>query len=238
MKRVGVTGAAGFIGSHLCDRLLDRGIEVVGVDDLSRGSFSTSIIASTDPRSGSSSSTARSGASCELRSTAATPSCTWPRRRSRATSGTLMTLESNVAGVQAASERRSGARRGPPRRVDLGRVRKRHAAVRRGRPARARAARRHAAGRTRSRSSTTSTSCSRLAEERGLRVDDPAPLRLLRPAQPSDVVGRPAGGVPRDAARRRHDRHPRRRPADADVHLHRGHGRRHRARHAHDGGAR
>ncbi|MCG7506288.1 NAD-dependent epimerase/dehydratase family protein [Mesorhizobium retamae] len=29
-----VTGAAGFIGSHVCHRLLDRGEEVIGVDDL------------------------------------------------------------------------------------------------------------------------------------------------------------------------------------------------------------
>jgi UDP-glucose 4-epimerase len=40
IKRVGVTGAAGFIGSHLCARLLDDGFDVVGVDDLSRGSVS------------------------------------------------------------------------------------------------------------------------------------------------------------------------------------------------------
>lgn len=39
MKRVGITGAAGFIGSHLTDRLLAEGVEVVGVDDLSRGSL-------------------------------------------------------------------------------------------------------------------------------------------------------------------------------------------------------
>ncbi len=39
MKRIGVTGAAGFIGSHLCDRLLDDGYAVVGVDDLSRGTL-------------------------------------------------------------------------------------------------------------------------------------------------------------------------------------------------------
>jgi UDP-glucose 4-epimerase len=38
VKRVGVTGAAGFIGSHLCERLLADGYEVVGVDDLSFGS--------------------------------------------------------------------------------------------------------------------------------------------------------------------------------------------------------
>ena len=29
-----VTGAAGFIGSHVCHRLLDRGEEVIGVDNL------------------------------------------------------------------------------------------------------------------------------------------------------------------------------------------------------------
>ena len=38
MKRVGVTGAAGFVGSHVCELLLDQGLEVVGVDDLSYGS--------------------------------------------------------------------------------------------------------------------------------------------------------------------------------------------------------
>jgi UDP-glucose 4-epimerase len=32
-----VTGAAGFIGSHVCDRLLAEGYRVVGVDDLSTG---------------------------------------------------------------------------------------------------------------------------------------------------------------------------------------------------------
>src|SRR6185312_14114549 len=37
MKRIGVTGAAGFIGSHLCERLLADGYEVIGVDDLSYG---------------------------------------------------------------------------------------------------------------------------------------------------------------------------------------------------------
>ncbi len=35
--RVVVTGAAGFLGSHLCDRLLGRGHDVVGVDNLLTG---------------------------------------------------------------------------------------------------------------------------------------------------------------------------------------------------------
>lgn len=38
--RVVVFGAAGFIGSHLCDALIDRGDEVVGVDDFSSGKAS------------------------------------------------------------------------------------------------------------------------------------------------------------------------------------------------------
>jgi UDP-glucose 4-epimerase len=39
VKKVGITGAAGFIGSHLSDRLLAEGVEVIAVDDLSRGTL-------------------------------------------------------------------------------------------------------------------------------------------------------------------------------------------------------
>src|SRR4029450_13510908 len=37
MPRTVVTGAAGFIGSHLCEELLARGHSVVGIDNLVTG---------------------------------------------------------------------------------------------------------------------------------------------------------------------------------------------------------
>src|SRR6266550_266662 len=37
MKRIMVTGGAGFIGSHLCKRLLDEGNEVLCVDNFFTG---------------------------------------------------------------------------------------------------------------------------------------------------------------------------------------------------------
>ncbi|MBS1615185.1 MAG: SDR family oxidoreductase [Bacteroidetes bacterium] len=39
LKRVLITGAAGFLGSHLCDRFLQEGYEVIGMDNLLTGNI-------------------------------------------------------------------------------------------------------------------------------------------------------------------------------------------------------
>ena len=38
-KRILITGAAGFLGSHLCDRFLAEGYEVIGMDNLLTGNI-------------------------------------------------------------------------------------------------------------------------------------------------------------------------------------------------------
>jgi dTDP-glucose 4,6-dehydratase len=40
MKRILITGAAGFLGSHLCDRFIKEGYRVVGIDNLITGDLS------------------------------------------------------------------------------------------------------------------------------------------------------------------------------------------------------
>jgi nucleoside-diphosphate-sugar epimerase len=44
--RIAVTGGSGFLGSHLCERLLGQGAEVICIDNFSPVRVATSIISS------------------------------------------------------------------------------------------------------------------------------------------------------------------------------------------------
>jgi dTDP-glucose 4,6-dehydratase len=50
MARIVVLGAAGFLGSHLCDELVARGDEVVGIDDLSSSNGTNLKALEVEPR--------------------------------------------------------------------------------------------------------------------------------------------------------------------------------------------
>ena len=103
-SKIGVTGGAGFIGSHLCERLLAEGRQVIAVDDLSHGTtanmagfvqhpnFRFHQMDCRNPRE-----LRRVFAGCDAVAHLAAEKI--PRY-----GGALQTLESNVAGAHAACE--------------------------------------------------------------------------------------------------------------------------------------
>ena len=101
--RVGITGVAGFIGSHLCDRLLREGVEVVGVDDLSRGTIENLEQAFRSPsfRFEHLDCTRRRQLQAAFRGCDAIIHLA--AQKIPRYGGALMTLEANVAGVNAAA---------------------------------------------------------------------------------------------------------------------------------------
>ena len=160
MKRVGVTGAAGFIGSHLCERLVKEGCEVVGVDDLSYGS-----VANLQPILGNPKFTFEVLDCTRRRSLrAAFDGCDaiahLAAKKIPRFGGVVSTLETNVAGANVACgvALQLGADLVITSTSDVyGNASRR--STRKGRSCSAR--RRRSAGRTRSRRCTTSTSRSR-----------------------------------------------------------------------------
>jgi UDP-glucuronate decarboxylase len=52
MNRVLVTGGAGFLGSHLCDRLIDDGMDVLCVDNFFTGTKSNVVHLKDNPSVG------------------------------------------------------------------------------------------------------------------------------------------------------------------------------------------
>lgn len=102
MRRIGVTGAAGFIGSHLCARLLADGYEVVGVDDLSMGSLANMQEFVDDPAFHFSPLDCTNRRELLLAFSGCDAIAHLAAHKIPRYEGALRTLESNVAGVNSA----------------------------------------------------------------------------------------------------------------------------------------
>ncbi len=224
-----ITGVAGFLGSNLAERVLADGHEVVGIDNLSMGRIEN-IAEALKNRSLQVPATRRDAGADASRTSPPTSTCVVhlaafkiPRYGKA-----IDTLKINYQGTETALEfaRRLNARSCWPR------PRTCMAAIRNCRSARtaritSSARRRRRAGRT---------PCPKLFDEHlALAYQDAYgfPVVLLRffgsygPHQNTDLVGRPAVGVHRLRAERQADSDPRRRPADAQLHVRERHGRGH-----------
>jgi nucleoside-diphosphate-sugar epimerase len=78
--KVAVTGVAGFIGSNLAARLIARGDEVAGLDDLSHGSLDNLEGLSGHPRFQFHRGSILEAADLAVIAKGRTPSFTWPRK--------------------------------------------------------------------------------------------------------------------------------------------------------------
>ena len=236
-ERIGVTGGAGFIGSHLCERLLAEGREVVAVDDFSHGIAGNMAAFLSDPNfrfheldCRDQRELRRVFAGCDAIAHLAADKI--PRY-----GGALQHARGQRRGRARRLRRRAGARRAGDHHLDLRRVRQRHAAVRRGRPGRARPVD-HAALGLRGLEALRRAHRARAMPRR--RACGPTILRLFNVYGPRNhpiLVGRPGHGVHRGAARRRDHGAARRRAPGALAHLRDRHGRRLRAGARHARGA-
>ena len=220
---VGITGVAGFIGSHLAERLLAEGRSVVGIDDFSHGSPSNMDTFRDDPNFTFWSSTAATRCASAAPSATATRSCTSPPRRSRATAGRSRRSRPtspapsrctrprwrSTCTVLVASTSDVYGNATPPFAED--------ADLTLGPPT----TRRWAYATSKLYDEHVALA---MAEEQGLKVTILRFFGSYGPRNNPIVVGRPAGRVLRDPARRQDDGDPRRRPPDAHVHLRDGHG--------------